>query len=968
MASSLTGISIASSYDSLLKVGDNDGLTSSLKVISDGLGTSSGISLNNAGDLTATGTITGNAFVGDLSGNISGNSTVSGTLTFGSLSDGVLTITDFKDEDNMASNSSTALATQQSIKAYVDAQVTASDLDFQGDSGGTQSIDLDTETFTIAGTSNEITTTSAGNALTIALNPNISGLTSVAATTFTGALTGNSSTATTLATSRNIAGVAFDGSADISLTTANITEGSNLYYTQARFDAALAAKSTSDLSEGTNLYLTNARVDARIALQVGANLDLSSKSTSDLSEGANKYFTEERVDDRVASLVVAGTGITKTYDDVANTLTITNSSPDQTVAISATSATGLSASGTYPNFTIAGTDASTSAKGVASFSSSHFSVASGAVSLAADSISDDLIDFGTGANQVNTDDLPEGSTNKYLTNERIDDQVASLIVGGSGISAVYNDVAGTLTLNNTQSGIGLSDFSAVDAGGDGSFSYNSGTGAFTYTGPSQSEVQAHITKSYVDGLGIAATTAANLTGTPNISVGTIGASGDITGNLVGNVTGNVTGNTSGSSGSTTGNAATATALATSRNISGVAFDGTADITLNTSAITEQTNLYYTDARVQAVSINNVVEDTTPQLGGNLDAQSYNITTTGKILYANMYSVEGDLPSASTYHGMFAHVHGTGKGYFAHAGNWIKLIDETNSTTDNLTQGSSNLYNQTHTGEVTGGTALTIANDAVTQAKIADDAVGADQLAADSVVTASIVDANVTTAKIADNNITTAKILNDNITTAKILDANITTAKVLDANITTAKIADDAITTAKILDANVTTAKLADDSVTAAKVASDLRAVQYIGLDSTDYIEFTDNTQIDLYINGSNEFRFEADGDFHADGDVIAYSTTTPSDERLKENVKVIENPLEKLDKLRGVTFDWIDREDKRSGGIIAQELEKVMPELVREVDSLKNEDSFKAVDYNGLIGLLIEAVKELSDKCNNCKK
>ena len=928
MASSLTGISIASSYDSLLKVGDNDGLTSSLKVISDGLGTSSGISLNNAGDLTATGTITGNAFVGDLSGNISGNSTVSGTLTFGSLSDGVLTITDFKDEDNMASNSSTALATQQSIKAYVDAQVTASDLDFQGDSGGTQSIDLDTETFTIAGTSNEITTTSAGNALTIALNPNISGLTSVAATTFTGALTGNSSTATTLATSRNIAGVAFDGSADISLTTANITEGSNLYYTQARFDAALAAKSTSDLSEGTNLYLTNARVDARIALQVGANLDLSSKSTSDLSEGANKYFTEERVDDRVASLVVAGTGITKTYDDVANTLTITNSSPDQTVAISATSATGLSASGTYPNFTIAGTDASTSAKGVASFSSSHFSVASGAVSLAADSIDDSLIDFGTNAGQVNTDDLPEGSTNKYLTNERIDDQVASLIVGGSGISAVYNDVAGTLTLNNTQSGIGLSDFSAVDAGGDGSFSYNSGTGAFTYTGPSQSEVQAHITKSYVDGLGIAATTAANLTGTPNISVGTIGASGDITGNLVGNVTGNVTGNTSGSSGSTTGNAATATALATARNISGVAFDGTANITLNTSAITENTNLYYTDARVQAVSINAVSEDSSPTLGGNLAGGAYNITTTGKIYYANVFSTEGDLPSASTYHGMFSHVHATGKGYFAHAGNWIKLIDETNSTTDVLTEGSSNLYfttaransnfdtklaaadtddlsqgstnlyNQTHTGDVTGATALTIANDAVT--------------------------------------------------TAKILDAN--------------------ITTAKILDANITTAKLANDSVTADKVASDLRAVQYIGIDSGDYIEFTADTRLDMFINGSNEFRFEADGDFHADGDVIAYSTTTPSDERLKENVKVIENPLEKLDQLRGVTFDWIDREDKRSGGIIAQELEKVMPELVREVDSLKNEDSFKAVDYNGLIGLLIEAVKELSDKCNNCKK
>ena len=935
MASSLTGISIASSYDSLLKVGDNDGLSASLKVISDGLGTETGISLNNAGDLTATGTITANSFVGDLSGNISGNSTVSGTLTFGSLSDGVLTMTDILDEDNMSSNSSTALATQQSIKAYVDAQVTASDLDFQGDAGGQQSIDLDSEVLSIVGTTNEIQTNSTGNALTISLNPNISGLTSVAATTFTGALTGNADTATTLETSRNIAGVAFNGSSDISLTTDNITEGSNLYYTQARFDSALSAKSTTDLSEGTNLYFTDARADARVNLQTGANLDLSSKSTTDLSEGTNLYFTDERVDDRVANLVVASTGISATYDDVANSLTIANTAPDQTVAL--TSSNGLTSGGTYPNLTIAGDDATTSTKGVASFSSDHFSVSSGAVSLAADSIDDTLIDFGTGAGQVNTDDLPEGSTNVYWTAERTDDQVASLIVGGSGISAVYDDAAGTLTLNNTQSGIGLSDFSAIDAGGDGSFSYNNTTGAFTYTGPSTSEVQAHITKAYVDGLGIAALTA--------------------------------------------------TTLETARTINGVSFNGSANISFDTDSVsegssnlyyttarfdtafsgksttdlTEGTNLYYTDARVQAVSINALSEDTSPQLSANLDAQSYDITTTGKLYYANVFSLIGDLPSATTYHGMFAHVHGTGKGYFAHAGNWITLLDESSSTTDNLTEGSTNLYytstransdfdtrlatksttdlaegtnlyytdarfdtrlsaktsddltegstnlyNQTHTGDVTGSVALTIASDAVTYDKMQD------------LVTANRVLGGTAAGTIAE--------------------------------------------------VQIATDMIAAGAVTAAKVDTDLRNVQYIGLDSTDYMEFTDNTQIDLYINGSNEFRFEADGDFHADGDVIAYSTTTPSDERLKENVKVIENPLEKLDQLRGVTFDWIDREDKRSGGIIAQELEKVMPELVREVDSLKNEDSFKAVDYNGLIGLLIEAVKELNDKCNNCKK
>ncbi len=91
---------------------------------------------------------------------------------------------------------------------------------------------------------------------------------------------------------------------------------------------------------------------------------------------------------------------------------------------------------------------------------------------------------------------------------------------------------------------------------------------------------------------------------------------------------------------------------------------------NTDALSEgSTNLYYTDLRV-----------TDHITGSNLNMGSNDIITTGKSLYANMYSTEGNLPSASTYHGMFAHVHGTGKGYFSHGGNWHKLIDETNLST------------------------------------------------------------------------------------------------------------------------------------------------------------------------------------------------------------------------------------------------------------------------------------------------
>ena len=92
--------------------------------------------------------------------------TTTGTVTYGSLSDGTITITAFVDEDDMTSNSATLVPTQQSVKAYVDSQVTAQDLDATTDSG-TIAIDLDSETLTIAG-GEGIDTSAATNTITIA--------------------------------------------------------------------------------------------------------------------------------------------------------------------------------------------------------------------------------------------------------------------------------------------------------------------------------------------------------------------------------------------------------------------------------------------------------------------------------------------------------------------------------------------------------------------------------------------------------------------------------------------------------------------------------------------------------------------------------------------------------------------------------------------------------------------------------
>ncbi len=102
--------------------------------------------------------------------------TFTGTLTFETISDGTIGVTAFVDEDDMSSDSATLVPTQQSVKAYVDSQVTAQDLDFQADSGGALSIDLDSETMTFTGGTG-ITTTGSGNDVEFAIDSTVATLT-----------------------------------------------------------------------------------------------------------------------------------------------------------------------------------------------------------------------------------------------------------------------------------------------------------------------------------------------------------------------------------------------------------------------------------------------------------------------------------------------------------------------------------------------------------------------------------------------------------------------------------------------------------------------------------------------------------------------------------------------------------------------------------------------------------------------
>jgi hypothetical protein len=97
-----------------------------------------------------------------------------------------------------------------------------------------------------------------------------------------------------------------------------------------------------------------------------------------------------------------------------------------------------------------------------------------------------------------------------------------------------------------------------------------------------------------------------------------------------------------------------------------------------------------------------------------------------------------------------------------------------------------------------------------------------------------------------------------------------------------------------------------------------------------------------------------DGSINADGDITAFS-----DKRLKEDIKPIENALQKVSELNGYTYKKIGQ-DKRLTGLIAQEVQQVLPEAVHE-----NEDGMLSVAYGNTVSLLVEAIKELQAQVND---
>ena len=289
----------------------------------------------------------------------------------------------------------------------------------------------------------------------------------------------------------------------------------------------------------------------------------------------------------------------------------------------------------------------------------------------------------------------------------------------------------------------------------------------------------------------------------------------------------------------------------------------------------------------------------------------------------------------------------------------------------------------------------IGANAVDGSKIADNAIDSEHYTDGSIDTAHIGDLQVTNGKIAADAIDGAKIAYNAINSEHYTDASIYRAHLADDVINSDKIDDNAINSEHYVDGSIDNVHLAG-GIAASKITeisglteaegSQLEKIgsnvisatqwgylansnQNVKTDST--VNFGSITSSGLLaVNGTGTSVFSShlkshclgvgvnpsgtSGEIHAGADIVAYSS---SDKRLKENIKPIDNPLGKLHEITGVTFDWIENSEVHSHkgndiGVIAQEIEAVLPELVTT-----RENGYKAVKYDKIVALLIEAVK-----------
>ena len=130
-------------------------------------------------------------------------------------------------------------------------------------------------------------------------------------------------------------------------------------------------------------------------------------------------------------------------------------------------------------------------------------------------------------------------------------------------------------------------------------------------------------------------------------------------------------------------------------------------------------------------------------------------------------------------------------------------------------------------------------------------------------------------------------------------------------------------------------------------------------------------QIWWYDNNGNwheRARFDAEGNISCEADVTAFATLAVSDIKFKENIKDIKYGLSDVLKMRSVDFDWKENGRGHDIGFIAQEMEDVVPEIVKEVKALNGKEPYLTVSYSKIVPILVQSIKELKSEIDELKK
>jgi hypothetical protein len=438
------------------------------------------------------------------------NSVSGGTGVTYTSSTGVIAIgQDVSTTSNVTFNDVTVagdLTVQGTLTAIQSTTVEINDVNLTLAKGSANATQANGAGLTIDGAGATITYSSADDSWNFNKDVNVTGGLSItgdlSATTFIGDLTGN------------VTGQVSDLS---NHTTDDVTEGAtNLYFTNGRAASAISLTSdkTSVLSynSGTGTFTFN----------------LASATTSDIAEGTNLYFTDARARSAISVTDNGGDG-SLSYNSSTGTIEYTGPSASETRAhFSATTASGITydnSTGTFalasiPNSSLTNSSltvngATVSLGGSTSFGTDSVteesnlyytdSRARNSISLTSDNTS--VLDYNSSTGEFTfslgsqtTDDVAEGTNNLYFTTARARGAVSIVDAGGDG-SFAYDSTTGVFTYTGPNDSEVRAHFSATKTGGDGNFSYDSATGAFSYTGPDQDDYRLAISASNVSGDG-----------------------------------------------------------------------------------------------------------------------------------------------------------------------------------------------------------------------------------------------------------------------------------------------------------------------------------------------------------------------------------------------------------------------------------------------------------------------------------